>query len=176
MKFLHLLVLFTLFTTFCKAQVLPNVKSNIIAQSEFENIKIKGKTLAQIEATQGNEQNLYFIFGSYTSKDDSKGSDYVTYNYGLNAIVYDYVLNRVVSIIIRNQDWPVSVKGEQISVGKTIQELQNKFGSSFQIFESDYGPEKFSGFTYSGNDYNAIDILFNTINNSVEEITYFILP
>ena len=139
-------------------------------------LPITGATLDQIEATQGNEQALYGLFGNYSSIDNSNGSSYVTFYYQNNTINYDYQMNWVVSIAIKSSTWPVVIKGRSIRVGDSIQDLKAKFGANFEVITPEYGSDKFSRFNFPENGYSSFNIRINPTTNKIVELKYYIYP
>ena len=154
----------------------PDPNPNVITANEFDAITYNGATLAQIEATQGNEQALYGLFGNYSSIDNSNGSSYVTFYYQNNTINYDYQMNWVVSIAIKSSTWPVVVKGRTIRVGDSIQDLKAKFGANFEVRTSKYGPEKFSRFNSPENSFSGFFIEIDPTTNKIIRMKYFVFP
>ena len=176
MKITTLFITFVLLSTFCYAQNNLALRINIITESEFSSITFNGKTITEIEATLGNDDELLNTFGSYTSKEKSDSGSYVTFNYGTTRVNYSYEFTRLVSLVITDNSWPVVVQGKTIQVGNSVQDLKNKFGNDFMIFSSEYVSYLHTGFTYSGNDYNSVSLEINPETELISEITYYIIP
>ena len=154
----------------------PDPNPNVITGSEFGAITYNGATLDQIEATLGNEQALYGLFGNYSSKREPEGFSDVAFHYRSNMIYYSYEYQRVGIIEIKDNTWPVVVKGRSIRVGDSIQDLKAKFGANFEVSTSKYGPRKFSGFNSPENSYSDLYIKIDPATNRITEIRYYVLP
>ena len=154
----------------------PDPNPNVITANEFGAITYNGATLDQIEATQGNEQALYGLFGNYSSKREYDDLPKISLQYQFNRIGYDYELQRITAITIKDNTWPVVVKGRSIRVGDSIQDLKAKFGANFEVSTSKYGPRKFSGFNSPENSYSDLYIKIDPATNRITEIRYYVLP
>ena len=155
----------------------PDPNPNVITGSEFGAITYNGATIDQIEATLGNEQELAAIFGMYSLKDeDTSPVGVIYYNYGENTVGYDPEFQQISVLEIKDNTWPVVVKGRTIRVGDSIQDLKAKFGANFEVSTSKYGPEKFSGFNSPENSFSDLFIWIDPTTNQITKIKYYILP
>ena len=154
----------------------PDPNPNVMTGSEFLAITYNGATLAQIEATQGNEQELAAIFGTYLSKSKSDNRNYIDFYYQNNVLGYDYEFQQISVLEIKDNTWPVVVKGRSIRVGDSIQDLKAKFGANFEVRTSKYGPEKFSRFNSPENSYSGFFIEIDPTTNQIIRMKYFVFP
>ena len=155
-------------------------KTNIISCEEYGNITFNDVTINQINATEGDPQQLQQLLGQYSSMEESDTFWERTYKYGENTVLFNYehgnVNGHVTNISITNNQWPVKIKGHAIRVGDSVADLKQAFGSDLVVGESKYFSEHFVTFGCPGNDYDGWVININPDTDKIFEITYFVNP
>jgi len=177
-KILFYIVLVSIFGAFnsCWGQN----RTNNISCEEYGNITFNGATIDQINATEGDPQELQRLVGSFTSIQESDTFWERTFKQGNNTLIFNYkkgnVNGHVTNILINDDQWPVNIKGHTIKVGDSVADLKQAFGSDLIVGESKYFTEHFVTFGCAGNDYDGWVININPETNKIFEITYFVNP
>ncbi len=148
--------------------------TNMIAHSSYNAITYNGYTISQIEATEGNANNLSQLFGNPTFiNDDNAIIREFTYVYGTNKVTF--MGGELTRIDIKENTWPVTVLGKTIRVGDSFSDMKQKFGNDLKII---YMPSIDADYTVSfgnpGNDGDGTHINFSTSTNKVVDIVYFV--
>jgi len=158
----------------CLYSQTPN--RNLISKSEFQSITFKGQTINDINATDGNPTDVRQLFGSYDSLKNREGMDRITFYYDQNSFTYYFLNERVTGITIKDNSWPVRIKGNDIRIGNTLPELKQKFGSNLKTINSDYISDIVVSFNYEGNSEDGIHIYLDSNTNKVVKIKYWVNP
>ncbi len=149
---------------------------NMITRSSYNAITYNGYTISQIEATEGNANNLSQLFGNPTFiNDDNAIIREFTYVYGTNKVTF--MGGELTRIDIKENTWPVTVLGKTIRVGDSFSDMKQKFGNDLKII---YMPSIDADYTVSfgspGNDGDGTHIDFSTSTNKIVGIVYYVNP
>jgi hypothetical protein len=152
--------------------------TNWLTESEFKAISFNGRTVAQLNATNGHSESLIQLMGTCTSVEVPNGMRKSYYHFGANHISYDYdtPANHLTSITITNNQWPVVIKGNTIRVGDTETQLRQVFGTSLIFVNSQHSNTRYVFFSYLNNDWDSVAIVVNPGTQKVVEIEYYINP
>ncbi|WP_153038402.1 hypothetical protein [Balneola sp. EhC07] len=152
---------------------------NIISDSQYQQIKYNGYTMAQLNSIANDEELLYDIFGSPTSKNVSSFGS-INYKFtGLDLGYYAQVEDPYISGITATSRSALTVKvlGESIRVEDSFDLMKQKFGSDLKIKPSTLrAPDYILIFDMEVNEWDGMLIYFDASTNQVKEITYYINP
>jgi hypothetical protein len=147
-------------TSLAKCQV----KSNIISQTEFDNIKINNVTFSKIKLTNGNEEQLKNLFtNNITESNKEPEEDY--FYYVFNGFNISFSDNIVSSFEITNTDWSLTIKDKTIKIGSHKDELGTVF------MNNQVGGGKSIVYQYCDGCNNFLSLYLDS-NNLIEKIIY----
>ncbi|MEQ9091922.1 MAG: hypothetical protein RIE52_12580 [Balneola sp.] len=152
---------------------------NIITQKQYENITYNGHTIAQLNSIANDEELLYDIFGSPSSKSVSSFGS-INYKFtGLDLGYYAQVENPYISGITATSRSALTVKvlGKSIRVGDSFEDLKQQFGDDLKIlYTPELDPDYSISFNSEFNEWDGLLIDLDISTNKINEITYFINP
>jgi hypothetical protein len=147
--------------------------TNIISCSAYNNITYSGHTIEQINATEGDYEQLWGQPDSITNPSPWSKN----YSYGTNSLSYNTTDNYTQGMKILNNQWPIKVLGKEIRVGNSFSEFQQKFGSNLNIiYKPAINPSYVVSFNCSENEYDGLLIYFSPATHKVQKIRYFVNP
>lgn len=152
--------------------------TNWLSESEFKAISFNGRTVAQLNATNGHSESLIQLMGTCTSVEVPDGMRKTYYHFGENRLsyYYDTPANHLNSITITNTQWPVVIKGNTIQVGVTETQLKQFFGTSLIFVNSQHSNSRYVFFNFLNNDWDSVALVINPATQKVVEIEYYINP
>ena len=150
---------------------------NFITKSAYEAISYNGYTISEINATEGNEQAVQQqLWGTPTSVEE-QGASSRLFKYGNNRVMFNTDFKYATNIIIKDNQWTLTVQGQAIRVGDTFSSLQQKFTEDLKIrYVPMIGPEYLVFFDHAENAYDGVGIYFNPETHRIQEIRYFVNP
>ena len=99
------------------------INSNIITETDFNNIKINDVSLNQIKATNGiYSQIISIIPNTIIEKTEDTEEDYYYYVY--NGFNISFSENEISSFEIVNSNWNIEIKGKKLRIGSNIRILE----------------------------------------------------
>jgi hypothetical protein len=162
-----ILILLLAFPTLVKCQI----TSNIISETEFNNIKINNVTFSNIKATNGNQNQLENLFtNSIQEADIDVDGEFYNYTYngftiGFSGILGSLQQPKVSSFEITNTDWNITIQGKTVTIGTHKDEL----GSV--ILNNQVGGGKSIVYQYCDGCNNFLS-LYLDLNNLITKIVY----
>jgi hypothetical protein len=87
-----------IFTTLFLGTVQAQNNTNHISCEEYHAITFNGKTIEQINATEGDPQQLQQLFGSYSSVEQYEGVGSIRFNYGANGFTFNLRDNYLIGL------------------------------------------------------------------------------
>lgn len=152
---------------------------NIISDSQYQQIKYNGYTMAQLNSIANDEELLYDIFGNPSSKNVSSFGS-INYKFtGLDLGYYAQVENPYISGITATSRSALTVKvlGKSIRVGDSFEDLKQQFGDDLKIlYTPELDPDYSISFNSEFNEWDGLLIDLDISTNKINEITYFINP
>ena len=119
---------------FINETVEAQIKANVISTYSYKNITYNGKTIQQIEATEGNPASIVNLLGQYSSFVEAEDSDRKTFLFGENRIGYSEDFASGVSrLTVNDNSWPVVIMGKMVRVGDSEASLREKFGPNIKM-------------------------------------------
>jgi len=173
-KILFYIVLVSIFGAFnsCWGQN----RTNNISCEEYGNITFNGATIDQINATEGDPQELQRLVGSFTSIQESDTFWERTFKQGNNTLIFNYkkgnVNGHVTNILINDDRWAVKIKGHTIKVGDSVADLKQAFGSDLIVVDSKYSSNKYVFFGCENTGSEGVNIKLDPDTNRIIEISY----
>lgn len=147
------------------------ITSNIISETEFNNIKINNVTFSNIKATNGNQNQLDNLF-SYNIEEADVDTEGEFYNYDFNgfSIGFSGILGSiqqpvVSSFEITNTNWSITIQGKTVTIGSHKDEL----GSV--ILNNQVGGGKSIVYQYCDGCNNFLSLYLDS-NNLITKIVY----
>jgi len=149
--------------------------TNMISCEAYEAIKYNGYTIDQINATKGDSVQIKQMWGNYSSLDVVDIVEIYSYKYGSTG--FSFRDSTFTGMTIRESSWPITVLGKSIRVGESFTELQQKFDESLKLLRPPVISTNYSiSFGCPGSDYDGLLIYFDSNNDEVTEISYFVNP
>jgi|GEM_PF-734502 hypothetical protein len=152
---------------------------NIISDSQYQQIKYNGYTMSELNSIANDEELLYDIFGSPTSKNVSSFGN-ISYQFANLTLGYktEYEENYISRITATSRSaLTVTILGKSIKIGDSFDLMKQKFGSDVKIKPSTLrAPDYILIFDMEVNEWDGLLIYFDASTNQVKEITYFINP
>ena len=156
-----LLILMLIAPSLVKCQV----TSNIISETEFNNIKINNVTLSAIKATNGDYTLISNLtLGTITENTQEQEVQYYYYIY--NGFNISFSENEMSSFEITNNNWNINIQGNIVTIGSDISTLGNV------VVNNDIGGGKSIIYQYCDGCNNYIFINFDTSTNKITEIGF----
>lgn len=162
-----ILILLLTFPSLVKSQI----TSNIIYETEFNNIKINNVTFSNIKATNGNQNQLENLFTNSTQEADiDVDGEFYNYTYdgfriGFSGILGSLQHPEVSSFEITNTNWNITIQGRTVTIGSHKDEL----GSV--VLNSQIGGGKSIVYQYCDGCNNFLSFYLDS-NNLITKITY----
>jgi len=154
--------------------------TNHLTCDEYEEITFNGKTIEQINAKDGDPQQLQQLFGTYSSVEQDGAVLSRTFHYGDNTIHFSYEAGyyngHITNLEIVNEHWPVIISGNKIEIGDPISDLNQQFGSNLIVAETAYFSTDIVSFNCQGNRADGVHIHINPSTNKVVKIKYWTNP
>ena len=147
---------------------------NLISCFSYRAITYNGHTINQISATEGEEQLVQQLWGSYTFVETIDIVGIIKYFYNSNRISFRE--GNLTGIAVKESNWTVKVLGKDVNVGDSFSELQQKFGDNLKIQEPSTSENYSVSFNCSENESNGFLIYLSPISHKVIEIKYYVSP
>ncbi|QMU64465.1 MAG: hypothetical protein GKR88_09325 [Flavobacteriaceae bacterium] len=168
-------VLFIIAITFTS---IVQCQSNIISETEYNNIKINGIKLVDIKATEGNETALRdLVLAVIESKIVNTDPFHPSYIYKYNGFKIGFTDNAgtpnhpgISSFIITKNNWLITIQNKTVTIGDHISILGNV------VFNDNADGSKSIVYQYCNGCNNFIYINFNQTTNRITEIGYIEIP
>tara|TARA_B110001450_G_scaffold246051_1_gene259750 strand:+ start:1140 stop:1631 length:492 start_codon:yes stop_codon:yes gene_type:complete len=155
-----ILSLLLIFPSLVKCQI----TSNIITESEFNNIKINNVTLGSIKTTNGKLSKVKNLFPiSILQNTQQPDEDYYDYTY--NGFTIGFSENEISAFEITNTNWNITIKGKTVTIGSHKDQL----GSVF--LNNQVGGEKSIVYQYCEGCNNFLSLYLDS-NNLITKIIY----
>jgi len=175
-KLIFTVVLLILSTSMLQAQN----NTNQLSCEGYSNITFNGKTIEQINATEGDLQQLQQLFGPHSSVDQNGAILSQTFHYGDNSIHFGYKMGytngHVTNLEIVNDQWSLNISGNIIEIGDSTSDLHQRFGSNLIVAETPYFSTNIVSFNCQGNRTDGVHIHINPSTNKVVKIKYWTNP
>ncbi|MDB9732232.1 hypothetical protein N8387_00630 [Polaribacter sp.] len=148
------------------------VTSNIISETEFNNIKINNITLSDIKATEGNQTELRNLIPAIISESNvDPDGEFSHYSYDGFEIGFSGNLGTIEHPIlgaftITNGNWNITIQGASVTIGDSISAL----GSP--VINNDTDGGKSIVYQYCDGCNNFIYIEFDQFTNKITEIGF----
>lgn len=151
--------------------------TNYLSYEVYSNITFNGKTIEEINSTEGDPQQLQQLFGPSTSVDQDGAVLSRTFHYGENIIHFSYEMGynsgRITNLEIVNDQWSLIISGNIIEIGDSTSDLHQQFGSNLIVAETPYFSTDIVSFNCQGNSADGIHIHVNPSTNKVVKIKYW---
>jgi hypothetical protein len=174
-----LIPIFIVLITFAQIAQAQDVV-NMLPCDDYEAITFNGKTIEQINATEGDPQQLQQLFGSYSSVDQDGAVLSRTFHYGDNSIHFSYKMGytngHIRNLEIVNNQWSVVISGNNIKKGDSKAYLHQHFGTDLIIAETPYFSTDIVSFNCQGNSADGVHIHVNPSTNKIVKIKYWTNP
>ena len=162
-----ILILLLSFPSLVKCQI----TSNIITETEFNNIKINNVTFSNIKATNGNQDQLENLFAMNIQEADIDiDGEFYNYTYdgftiGFSGILGSIQQPEISSFEITNSNWSITIQGKTVTIGSNKKELGNV------ILNNQVNGEKSIVYQYCDGCNNFISLYLDS-NNLITKIVY----
>ncbi|QMU63910.1 MAG: hypothetical protein GKR88_06115 [Flavobacteriaceae bacterium] len=169
-------------TLFIIAIIFTNIaqcQSNIISETEYNNIKINNITLADIKATEGDETQIRDLIPAIIEEKDINTGERGPSNYWFkyNGFEIAFTDNAgkpnhpgISSFTITKNNWSITIQNKTVTIGDNINILGNVF------FNDDRNGDKSIIYRYCNGCNNFIFIEFNQNTNKITKIGYIEIP
>lgn len=142
-----------------------------LTEAQFDAISINGKTISQIQATNGTASAVQALFGNPVSQEVENQDDFIArYNYNGFYLGFSSVLpgaeGRLTKFSLNDGNALLSIKGTQIKVGDNINTLGN-----FSRRTSS-GSTKRVIYHITGVESHYLSVRFDPSTNLVTEIVF----
>jgi len=108
-------ILLTLLLIF-PSLVICQITSNIISETEFNNIKINNVTLSSIKTTSGTLYQVTRLFSlSILQNTQQPEEDYYDYTY--DGFTIGFSENEISAFEITNTNWNITIQGNTVAIG-----------------------------------------------------------
>ncbi len=166
MKNILLIIMLTL-TSLVRCQV----TSNIITETEFNNIKINNITLNNIKATEGNQTQLKDLIPVIIQESNiDPNGEFYNYTYDGFEIGFSGNLGTIEHPIlsgfeITNNNWNINIQGATLTIGDNISALGNV------VFNTQTNGGRSIVYQYCDGCNNFLSLYIDN-NNKVTKIVY----
>jgi len=147
-------------------------RTNNISCQEYQAINFNGHTIDELNATNGVSEPVKQFMGTPTNVDKDIGSRSRSFTYGSNRISFNYEFDYVSGIRIKNNQWPVNIKGHTVKVGDSVAELKQAYGSDLIVVGSKYSSNKYVFFGCENTGSEGVNIKLDPDSNRIIEISY----
>jgi hypothetical protein len=155
-----ILTLLLIFPSLVKCQI----TSNIISETEFNNIKINNVTLSNIKTTNGTFSQVASLF-SFSILQNTQQPDEDYYDYSYDGFTIGFSENTISAFEITNTNWNITIQGKTVTIGNHKDEL----GSVF--LNNQTGTGKSIVYQYCDGCNNFLSIYLDS-NNLITKIVY----
>ena len=156
-----ILILLLVFPSLVKGQI----TSNIISETEFNNIKINNVTLSNIKTTNGTLSQVTNLF-SYSVLQNNQQPEEDYYDYTYDGFTIGFSENEISAFEITNANWSITIQDNTVTIGDHI----NLLGDV--VFNTMRDGKKSIVYQYCDGCNNFISIRFNQVTNVITEIIY----
>lgn len=170
----HLIYPLTLILFIGTSCAIGQNRTNNISCQEYQAITFNGHTIEELNATNGDPEAVKQLMGSPTNVDKDVGSRSRSFTYGSNRISFNYEFDYVSGIRIKNNQWPVNIKGHTVKVGDSVAELKQAFGSDLVVVDSQYSSNKYVFFGCENTGSEGVNIKLDPDTNIIIEISYMV--
>lgn len=154
--------------------------TNYLTCDEYEEITFNGKTIEQINTTEGDPQQLQELFGPYSSFDKDGAVLTRTFYYEENMIHFSYETGyyngQITNLEIANDQWSMIILGNIIEIGDSISDLHQQFGSNLIVADTPYFSTNIVSFNCQGNSADGVHLHVNPSTDKVVKIKYWTNP
>ncbi|MBO6622237.1 MAG: hypothetical protein JJ892_13830 [Balneola sp.] len=153
--------------------------NNVLTKAQYQQITYNGYTIEQLNSIAGDEELLYDIFGSPTSKKVSSFGNISYSFYGFSLGYFTETPQDYISGFTSSTTSALTVKvlGKTIQVGDSFEELTHKFGENLKIvFMPELSDNIIVIFTYMDNEYDGLQLYLDKSTYNIQEIVYFVNP
>lgn len=142
------------------------ITSNIISKTEFYNIRINNIPLNDIQATEGNQQQVRDLIPSIINEalEEPEENNYYSYTYDGFDLAFEE--NEIVVFKITKSNWNITIQGVTVAIGDNISAL----GSI--VFSTQRNGDKTIIYQYCNGCNNFIYIDFDQQTNRITEIGF----
>lgn len=155
-----ILILLLVFPSLVKCQI----TSNIISETEFNNIKINNVTLSNIKTTNGTLSQVTNLF-SYSVLQNTQQPEEDYYDYTYDGFTIGFSENEISAFEITNTNWSITIQGKTVTIGSHKDEL----GSV--ILNNQVGGGKSIVYQYCDGCNNFLSLYLDS-NNLITKIVY----
>lgn len=139
--------------------------SNIISETEFNNIKINGITLNDIKSTNGIYSQINNLIPASIEQSVIESEEAYFY-YVYDGFDISFSENEISSFEISKSNWSILIQGKTLTIGSNIDVLGNV------VLNTNRDGSKSIIYQYCDGCNNYITIDFDTNTNLITAITY----
>jgi hypothetical protein len=144
--------------------VICQITSNIISETEFNNIKINNVTLSSIKNTSGTLYQVTSLFSlSILQNTQQPEEDYYDYTY--DGFTIGFSENEISAFEITNTNWNITIQGNKVAIGS------HKDALGSVVLNNQVGGGKSIVYQYCDGCNNFLSFYLDS-NNLITKIVY----
>jgi hypothetical protein len=144
--------------------VICQITSNIISETEFNNIKINNVTLSSIKNTSGTLYQVTSLFSlSILQNTQQPEEDYYDYTY--DGFTIGFSENEISAFEITNTNWNITIQGNTVAIGS------HKDALGSVVLNNQVGGGKSIVYQYCDGCNNFLSFYLDS-NNLITKIVY----